>query len=448
MATCLMLLTVFPVHADGSHVQPGVVVRDGRFVIRETGELFRPVGFNYIRLFNEQRTADHDNFSRTGYDVSEHAIMLRRLAANGFNTVRVFINFQPGEVIEQRDSTELSASYLDNITDFLARAKTHGVYVMLSMRRHPNLPRYVQLRDATDGIVTGENRRFLRSGWIRAKTRYMQDFLTEIVRRNPQALSAVFAVDIQNEVCLYPSQKPFSLTEGEFTAPDGRTYDLATQKQELADGAAIHFVNVCADAIHEVFPGVLVNVNVFTYAAVGRSGPCDFHEDNAAWRNRIPFRPLAIVGSRADMVDVHFYTSTLDGYQRDLESIEFDELKRAAKAAGKPLIVGEFGLFKSQFNDNFDAACRFLKHEWLPALNHDWQGWLYWTYDTHEQRRLWNAADREFAIFEMLAAECMVLDDCYTPCSAAPARPRAQSDERPFVIVAEVNDNASSVDNR
>ncbi len=58
MAAFLMLLTAFA--ADSDCVKPGVVVRDGRFVIRETGQLFRPVGFNYIRLFNEQRTADHD----------------------------------------------------------------------------------------------------------------------------------------------------------------------------------------------------------------------------------------------------------------------------------------------------------------------------------------------------------------------------------------------------
>ncbi len=71
--------------------EPGVIVRDGRFVVRESGEAFRPVGFNFIRLFNERRSADHDNFSRTGYDASEHEAMLRRMSAAGFNTVRVFI---------------------------------------------------------------------------------------------------------------------------------------------------------------------------------------------------------------------------------------------------------------------------------------------------------------------------------------------------------------------
>lgn len=58
MTAFLMLLTAFAAHGDRDSVTPGVVVRDGRFVLRETGEPFRPVGFNYIRLFNEQRTAD------------------------------------------------------------------------------------------------------------------------------------------------------------------------------------------------------------------------------------------------------------------------------------------------------------------------------------------------------------------------------------------------------
>jgi hypothetical protein len=90
------------------------------------------------------------------------------------------------------------------------------------------------------------------------------------------------------------------------------------------------------------------------------------------------------------MIDVYFYCGALDGYQRDLKSIEFEKLKRAAEVAGKPMIVGEFGMFKSQFTDDFDAACQYLQSAWLPALNQDWQGWFYWTYDTHEQPRLWN----------------------------------------------------------
>ena len=383
---------------------PSIVVREGRFVLRESGKRFRPVGFNFIRLFNEPRTADHDNFGRTGYDASEHEAMLRRLAGNGFNTVRVFINFQPGEVVDGPESTELSSVYLDNVADFLVLAKKHSVYVILSMRRHPEIRRFRELRGKSDPMVSGENQRSLHAGWIKAKTTYMREFFSEILRRNPEALEAVFAVDIQNEVCFYPGQKPFSLSGGAFTALNGRSYDLATQKQELADDSVIHYVDACADAIHEVFPGVPINVNVFSFAAVGRTGPGDFHIDKAGWRNRVPFRPLAITRSKADMVDVHFYSATLDTYRRDLDSIEFEQLRRAAAATGKPLIVGEFGLFKHQFGDDFEAACGFLKDQWLPELNRHWEGWLYWTYDTHEQPRLWNAAHSDFAVFKILAA--------------------------------------------
>jgi hypothetical protein len=385
--------------------RPSVIVCDGRFIVRETGKPFRPVGFNYIRLFNEAGTADHDNFSRTGYDPAEHEAMLRRVAAGGFNTVRVFINFQPGEVIGRRDSTELSDVYLDNVSDFLTLAGKHGVYVVLSVRRHPELPCYRQLRGTSNPMVTGENRQFLQSGWIRAKATYLQDFLAELIARDAGSLAAVFAIDIQNELCFYPGEKPFSLTEGAFVAPNGRAYELATQKQALADDSAIHHINTCADAVHKVFPGALINVNVFTYAAVGRTGPDDFHTDPAAWRNRVPLRPLAIARSKADMIDVHFYSGSLAQYRRDLESIEFDHLKQTASAAGKPLTVGEFGLFKGQFNDDFDAGCRFLREDWLPALRRDWNGWLYWTYDTHEQIQLWNAAHDDFSIFRILADE-------------------------------------------
>lgn len=391
------------VAADASPPSPGVVVRDGGFVSTDSGERFRPVGFNYIRLFNENRTADHDNFSSTGFDLNEHDAMLRRLSADGFNTVRVFVNFQPGEVIDQRDSESLSEAYLDNVAEFLQLAWRHGVYVLLSMRRHPDLARYRQLRGPPAPLVVGGNQQFMNAGWIRAKTTYLRDFLQELMNRSPVALKSIFAIDIQNEICFYPGEQPFSLNEGRFTALDGRTYDLAADKQKLADASAIHHINACAEAIHEVFPGVPINVNVFTYAAVGRTGPGDFHADPAGWKNRVPFRPLAIVRSQADMIDVHFYSGSQAKYQSDLKSIEFAQLRRAAAASGKPLICGEFGLFKKQFQDDFAAGCRFLQQEWLPVLNRDWSGWLYWTYDTHEQPRLWNAADHESAIYRILA---------------------------------------------
>ena len=101
----------------------------------------------------------------------------------------------------------------------------------------------------------------------------------------------------------------------------------------------------------------------------------------------------------------------MDQYHHDLKSIEFDRLQPAAAAAGKPLVVGEFGLFKSQFQGDYDAGCRFLRDDWLPALNRDWDGWLYWTYDTHEQPRLWNAADHDFAIYKILTSALQPEDE-------------------------------------
>ena len=58
---CLLLAAIVNVaDGDAGVLVPSVVVRDGQFVACETGERFRPVGFNYIRLFNDPRTADHD----------------------------------------------------------------------------------------------------------------------------------------------------------------------------------------------------------------------------------------------------------------------------------------------------------------------------------------------------------------------------------------------------
>jgi hypothetical protein len=120
------------------------------------------------------------------------------------------------------------------------------------------------------------------------------------------------------------------------------------------------------------------------------------------WQNRIPFRPLAILRSKADFLDLHFYPADAKGWERDLASVEFDEVRKLAKELGKPLFVGEFGSFKRTFQTPESAAV------WMGELAGRFQergfaGWLYWTYDTHEQGdELWHACERDGMIYGQL----------------------------------------------
>ena len=112
---------------------------------------------------------------------------------------------------------------------------------------------------------------------------------------------------------------------------------------------AIHWINQMASAIRAEVPDALINANVFTFRAVGRSGPGDFRRDPAAWKNRYPFRPTALLRSTADVIDIHIYANNEGAMKADMKSIEHDKLIAGLAAApNKAFIVGEFGVFHNE----------------------------------------------------------------------------------------------------
>ncbi|MHB8898345.1 MAG: glycoside hydrolase 5 family protein [Thermoguttaceae bacterium] len=379
--------------------QSAVAIRDGAFVEGAGGKPFVPRGFNYIRLYPGR---SHSTFDTEHYDPEAIDAALRRWSRDGFNVVRVFLNANasaPGTMAVAGRSG-LSAQYLANVADFLDRARQHRVAVMLCTESFPRVPPYSDtLR--RDSLLDEANASYLAAGHVEAKARFLQDLVHGIRAARPEALEAIFAYDLQNEFCFHGGP-PFTLATGTVTAANGTTYSLPDERQQLADDGAIYFIDRMVDALHEVHPGALVGASVFTYAAVGRTGPGDFSVKQAAWQNRIPFRPLAILKSRADYLDLHFYSADTDGWNRDLDSVEFDRVRQRAAELGKPMIVGEFGAFKRPFLAVEPAA------QWMATLaglfrQNGFAGWLHWTYDTREQSdQLWHACDGESVLYESL----------------------------------------------
>jgi hypothetical protein len=253
---------------------------------------------------------------------------------------------------------------------------------------------------APDPAVSATNAEYLDAGHIEAKARFLKELINGLRAASPTCLRAVFSYDIQNELCFQVSP-PFTLESGSVTLANGRAYQLPAQRQRLADDAANGFISRMAEVIHAAHPGALVSASVFTYAAVGRDGPDDFRVEKAGWKNRVPFRPLALARSKADFIDLHFYAESAEAWERDLRSVEFDEVRRTARELGKPLFVGEFGAFKNKFQTVEPAAA--WMGEWSRQLTpRGFAGWLYWTYDTSEQPELWNACEGQRLIYDRL----------------------------------------------
>lgn len=379
-----------------------VHVKGGTFVEEEGGSSFGPHGFNYIRLFPGR---SHNNFDPEHYDPVTINKVMQRWKSDGFNVVRVFLNATPRlpGAIAKTNQVGLSSAYVARVADFLMCARTNGMAVILCLESFPSIPPYRDSLKPMGKEISPANADYLEPGHIQAKALYLKDLITGLKAVNPECLKAVFSYDLQNEFC-YHGSPPFTLTNGAVTVANGCTYQLPSQLQELADDSAIFFINTMAEAIHSRHPGAMVSASVFTYAAVGKRGPGDFSVDKAAWKNRIPFRPMAILRSKADFLDLHFYAADVTRWEKDLNSVEFEQVRQLAATMGKPIIVGEFGVFKKA-HPNLAVAAQWMQQMTQGFSHHGFAGWLHWTYDTHEQsNELWHACDGDGAIYNLLKA--------------------------------------------
>jgi len=67
-----------------------------------------------------------------------------------------------------------------------------------------------------------------------------------------------------------------------------------------------------------------------------------------------------------------------------------------------PLVVGEFGAFKRAFG-TVDSAASWIDRLITEFEPDGFNGWLYWTYDTHEQgEQMWHARSGNSAIYDRL----------------------------------------------
>lgn len=399
-AALLVLLTAMQPCAAGER-EPASAryrVEQGRFVDSASGRPIPLRGFNYIRLHSS-----HGTFDPRHYDPAAADAMFGRLRTDGFSAVRVFINGHANVsgAVARTGQAGLSAPYLAHLADFLVRAGSNGIAVVLSMDSFPRIPPYLDGLKAPPPEIHPANADLLCAGHVAAKADYLRDVAAGLRAADPRAPDAILAWDLQNELC-YAVAPPFAQTTGTVTAANGRAYRVPEQRQALADDSAVHIIDTWAQAIREVQPGALAWAGVFTYRAVGKTGPGDFRIEKAGWKNRVPFRPAAILRSTADVLDLHFYCPDEAAFDDDLASVEWDAVRRLARERGVPVVAGEFGAFKARFPEPAPAAA------WMADLvrlfaDRGIDGWLHWTYDTHEQDgELWHACAGDGAIYRAL----------------------------------------------
>ncbi len=380
-------------------------VRQSKFINLSNGEEFVPRGFNYVRLRPQvSNQVVHANYDPVYYIISEIDDMFQDLKTNNFNVVRVFLDVtSPLGLFETDSATRFSPQYMTNVIDFLQRADTNEIYVIFAFDMWgPPAKSWLHHGPLSQAKVTGVNWLYFREGAAETRAALLSAFAEDIKSNAPELLPVILSYEIQNELCYFMDYEPLSLTTGFFDYND-KSYDLSSETglQKLMDAQAENLCNQCVTEVGKIDSEAMVSVSVFTFNAVGRTGPVYLKSDTTP-DQRVPARPLALTKSKLDFVDIHIYPSTANSIAEDYRSIDFETTRKDCARIGVPLLMGEFGAFSHRY-PTLSLAVNEMSLFATQTFNKGFTGWLFWTYDTTEQEGLWTAKDGDSAIFKSLA---------------------------------------------
>jgi hypothetical protein len=301
--------------------------------------------------------------------------------AGGYNVVRVFVDCcRPGSNAGDPQGG-VSPTYLENVIDFLNKARANQIYVLIVLDLTPAEGGYDDLWRHCCTTFDGENLRYLTPGGHTSERRFDRDFIRALIARQAP-LEAIFAFDLTNEVHFSVDRPPFSLASGEVTTANKKTYDMANpeDRQRMMDENLVYWIDRQRSNILEADPTALVTVS--------------FPAINAGQTTVNP-RP-AILESTADFVDLHTYL----GWGLSLEQY----LKRFGVdgPTQKPLILGELGAARRAYLTAARAA-QELQAWQAASCAYGFDGWLLWTWDSGEQTELWNGLSENGEISAALA---------------------------------------------
>ncbi len=373
-----------PEHRIGVRVVDGV----GEFFDRQTGATFVPRGNNYTRLDPQPTPGGgsqvyHSVFDPGRYDVAELTTALDEMEALGYNVVRVFVS---QNTIGTSDG--LDEAYMDDVIDFLRRAKEHGLQVIVTQDWLPG-GRYGRIlsRDCCDTFDV-MNVHFLSTAGLDANVAYFQDFARYLLDHGAP-LDTVFSYELRNELFFDMDFPPLSLTSGLVTALDGNTYDMSNpeDKKRMIDVNVVLWIDRVRAAILDVDPTALVSVGFFW--------PQEPNPSRIGDERYIDTAPI-IWGSQLDFFDLHPYPGgdlTLAQYVENFGMLGMEE---------KPILMGEFGVATSAVPSVSSAASMLMDWQ-VESCDYGFDGWLLWSWDIYENDDFYSAKSDEGQIGEVLA---------------------------------------------
>jgi hypothetical protein len=320
---------------------------------------------------------------------------LAHMALDGYDSVRVVLDVGCRRgCLGDFDTHVLAPGYLDNIVDFLTRAKTHGIYVMLA--NDGSVPAgttwETTVNHACCSSFAGTNLYYLTLGGIDGSVHFWKTFVRQLVARHAP-LDIVFAYSLANEAYFEADKPPLSQATGSVTTATGRAYDMASaaDRRLMMDENLVNFVDHVAAAIHEVDQTSLVGMGFFWPQSPNPARGGD---------PRVIRTGPVIAGSGLDFVDLHLSPKVELSFPQYVENFELP------RVTAKPILMGAFGLTRSAEPDVAQAASTLV--DWQrESCVYGFDGWLLSTWDTSERTMgepdLWTAVESGGVIERALA---------------------------------------------
>jgi len=351
----------------------------GELFDRFTGGRFVARGVNLVRLSG----GGHSTLDVGRYDPDRIDTTFAELSASGFNVVRVFLNSRAGGMPGTHDG--LSAEYLDNVVDMLARAKSYGLQVLLTQDW---LPESSSWDFSSDPLIENVNSMYLSREGVETNRRFFREWVEGLIERGAP-FDALLAYELRNELYFTDLYPPFSLTSGTVTTANASSYDLAEVDvhRRLLEENLVFWVDTMRAEIQALDPTALVTVGFFQPKGPNTSRVGD---------DRLIETEQVILGSTLDFIDLHGYP----GGELDLAQIV--ENHGLSMVTAKPILLGEFGAEKGP-HPTIDDAVRALVDWQVESCSHGFDGWMLWTWDTAEQPEFWTGVDENSAIGRALS---------------------------------------------
>ncbi len=418
------------------------------FTYGDTDKKYIPMGANYMGL----RGGDHSTFdaattfTEADYDPVKSEAMMKAVAANGGNFLRVFLigrtSINPGisgdASYDINDETYyyegLYKPYMENVVHFLRTAQKYGIYVMLTLGDAdvPSNAYYYQLQG---GSNLARNYMYMDSRGVAARTAYARNVVSYFHEFAPDCISGILSIALQNEFAVYGDHWPFdNATTGRQTLANGETYDMdnVDEREAAYRESVLYYLNEMVKAIKTVDPDMLVNEGSFTRNIVGNNDVYGM-QGFTSGDNRQPATFDIYLSSDIDYLDLHVYfanrnnNTVMSSFADDLTGMNFyaEETQKLLKK--KPIVMGEFGPSSTIFKTLEEATQVWLETARL-AKEVGIAGFCCWTLESHNQVNCWNilADDGKFDTFRELVK--IFADEAQEP---TPPNPPDGGDDKP-----------------